>query len=429
MRDPDLIPDDPDDLEYDADDDGEHESTAGEDEDDAEDGDDDGEQSPDTIASEDEPRVAAPEEPDRGWLPIGALLLEYRFWENPRSFTGLDDTSMAGLAESIRSGTQTDEDGRVYAGIRDALEVVTIAGPNATVAQLIIDGQRRFRAAQLAGMSKDTLVPVRFLESTPVTWSQDVAARYLARALESVGQRAQLSSYELAMSAARLRASQDPDTRKDYTLARIAAAVGRSESWVSKILTAIEAAGPKLLQRWKSGELTDEQFKDLARVKDPGQQDDVADRAAEARAAGGRGAARQLAKEVKAKESAVAPKPASTPAKPSSEQQQSLPPTPPRKPMPLAKLEDLLELAKATPPTHDMVRGILLGMQVAAGVLDSGSLPKPWTAYIERLYGAATESAPAKPDKSAKAKPAAKAKAKPPKTAAKAKLKKAKSKK
>ncbi len=336
-------------------------------------------------------------------VPYRDLYLEYKFWANPRSHTGLADAELGELAQSIKSGTTsggTEDDVKTYAGIMDPLDVVLIKS-NGKVISLVIDGQRRHLAVGMAGLPPDTLIPVFDLEPEPVDWTRELADAYLVRALKKVGTRAGLSSFELSEAAQRLRGSRDPDTGKDYILAKIAAAVGRSESWVSRILAAREHASPKLLFSWKTGEITDEQFKDLAAVRDQGKQREEASRVVAARKEGDKTEARTLAKEQKIAAQALAPaRPSSGPTPKTSSKAPAkavirgpqaalpLPEVPkPRKPPPFAVIEDFVSLAKRKPPTHDYVRGLLDGAQWASGLKDPATFAKPWQAYMHHVQG------------------------------------------
>lgn len=364
---------------------------------------------------------------------LSDLVLEYHHWQNPRQFTGLDPDGMKALADDILSKSVTTEDGLI-AGILSPLLVVKIKGPNATIVQLVLDGQRRYRAIEMAAAaaaakgdgerSIDVWVKVIDREPEPVEWTEQLSLKYLAEVLGAVGQRQGLSGYELSESAMRLRGTANPDTGAVYTIAQIAQAIGRSPSWVSKIFTARDKASPKLLARWRKGELTEENFKDLAvGVTDKDQQDRAADALTAERQAGDKAAARRTAKEqaerAKAREKAErderrakekADKKATKDAKPkkkgkSVRGQAELPmaqeesagnepdkssnataPTKP-KPVPYVVVEDLVSKSQEHPPTHDLVKGIILGLRVATGMIDMETLPRPWHTYILHLSG------------------------------------------
>lgn len=331
------------------------------------------------------------------WARMSELYLEYKFWVNPRSMTGLDDERIGALAASILRGTKSNET-EVFAGIEDPLEVVQI-DTNAGVINLIVDGQRRYLATKFAKLGDDVLIPVVDLEPEPVKWTGTLAGKYLARALEKVGTREGLSSFELSESAERLRSSTDPDTGKDYTLAAVAATVGRSESWVSKVLAARERATPALLLSWKKSEITDEQFKDLAAVDKRAQKKAASD-VVEARKSGDLTGARTAAKEKKAL--AVAKDKAKDAAaaegkKPTKKgEQSSLDLPPPRKPPPFAVVEDMLSTAAAHPPTHDYVKGMMDALKWDRGLMDAANFAKPWSHYMERISDTSAKAKKAK---------------------------------
>lgn len=389
-------------------------------------------------------------------VPFSDLLLEYKHWQNPRRHTGLDKESLGALADDIAAkSTQTQvtlDDGSiepaVIAGNTEPLLVVQIRGANGAIDLLVLDGQRRYKAIELAwgikkGAPSDVLVRVIDREPGPVEWSQELAQRYLLEVLGSVGQRQGLSNYELAESARSLQGTIDPDTGKEFTIAEIARRIGRSPSWTSKIFSAMANASAKVLAKWRTGEITEEVFRELvAGVQDKTKQEEEADKIAAARESGDKATARQTAKEAaelarqqkrqakeKAKREAEEKKAAAKAAKEAEKAakkaekvvrgpQAQLPlakepsadskpekaaakpdgdkPAKP-KPVPFAIIEDYTEQAKRKPPTHELVKGIIMGLQVAAGLLAMEDLPKPWHAYVHRLAGTV-------PDKPAKSK-------------------------
>ncbi|MGC2778800.1 MAG: hypothetical protein WA418_24540 [Bradyrhizobium sp.] len=363
-------------------------------------------------------------------VELGSLVLEYKFWKNPRRHLGLDDTSIGDLAQSIRQRTVSGESGSpVYAGIKDPLEVVRIAGANGVVVELVIDGQRRHMAAHVAGLQTDALIPVIDLEPEPVEWTEATARMYLVSALETVRTRQGLGSFDLSENAAELKDTRDPDTGKMYTLDKIGQIIGRSASWVSKILTAREHATPKLIQQWRKGEVTDEQFKDLASQRDHELQSKAAGEAVEARKKGDAGAARALAKETKEKErQAAKPAPkAGNLAKASSSvgstapevpggaaqetkaakgDQVEMPASKPMRPPPFAVVEDMLATAVKHPATHDYVKGLLDGVRWDRGLLDASKFASAWQVYMHRVQSSYGRDKPAdkggKPDAKAK---------------------------
>ncbi len=329
------------------------------------------------------------------WVPFRDLRLEYKHWVNPRTTTGLDDASIAVLATSIRMGTTSDDAG-VYAGVKQALKVVQISA-NGGVDLLVVDGQRRYLGVKAAGLPDDVMVPVVDLEPAPVDWTPAVATTYLLQALEEVGTRSGLSGFELSENALRLRAQTDPTTKKPYTIAVIASVIGRSESWVSKILSARENASPGLLLQWQRGEIPEEMFKDLAALPKIDQRKKLAQ--VQELAKDDKGAARAAVKEAKeiVRQKAADAKAAAKPEKESPKAakakpvvrgpQQEIPATVKRAP-PKTVIEDMLGLRTAHPPTNDYVKGVMYGSRWATGDIDATGFSKAWRDYMDRIVRA-----------------------------------------
>jgi ParB family chromosome partitioning protein len=129
--------------------------------------------------------------------------------------TRMDDGSLAELAASIKSQ-----------GIMQPVLVRPLAGANG-VGYEIIAGERRFRAAQLAGLDE---IPVLVREVD----DQNAAAMAL---IENI-QREDLNPLEEAQGIARLIAEFD------FTHEQAANAVGRSRSAVSNLLRLVNLAQP-----------------------------------------------------------------------------------------------------------------------------------------------------------------------------------------
>ena len=380
--------------------------------------------------------IPVPSGRKREWVPLGDLVLEYKFWTNPRKFTGLDEAKIRALADDIVGKSSTTEEG-TYAGIDDPLLVVKIAS-NGGVVLLVLDGQRRFNAVEIGYQGGDStegadsiLVPVAYREPEPVQWSEALARKYLREAVSNASLREGLSAFELSESAELLRGTKDLDSGKELTIADIARSIGRSESWVSKILIARKNASPKLLHRWAKGELTEEQFRDLAAAAagDEAEQERQAQKVKTEAASGNKGEARRAAKEAAElkrqvarderaakKEAKKAAKEAKRAAKQEAQKdkggkgkgkkgkggagvvsgpQAELPigkdkeaPKPAKpKALPSIAIDDLLDQVKRHPPTNDLVKGIVLGIQVASGRLDFDGLPPAWGKYITHLHG------------------------------------------
>lgn len=377
------------------------------------------------------------------WARLGDLLLDYKHWRNPRTLTGLDPVSLQALADDIRKKS-VPTGATIMAGVEEALWVVRIQGTKNKVDELVIDGQRRMRAMEMTDLGPDALVPVRDMEPEPVAWSKDLAQRYLRAVHKNVALREGLSAFELSESAEDLRASNDPDTGNVTTIGKIAEILGRSESWVSKILTARKGASPNLLERWRKGEISEEQFRDLATGTRGQEQDQEAEKIAAARAGGDKAGARQSAKEKKEiarreaqakrdkakadKEAAKAKKRADREAARASKKQgkgkrgavvsgpqadlplaaaepeKPAPAPPPPKPLQRVIVDDVITMVERKPPTHDLVKGVILGILVATGRKDMSELPKQWHQYVQHASG----TAPAKTSGKSKKKRGAK---------------------
>jgi hypothetical protein len=257
----------------------------------------------------------------------------------------------------------------------------------------VIGGQRRTKAARsIASFDDFVLVPVVDMESDPVDLTPEIASKYLLSELRIAGTRAGLSSYELSESAERLRSAKDPDSipRREYTLAKIALAIGRSESWVSKILAARRRATPTLLASWQRGDVTDEQFKDFALARDQAAQASAVEKAVGIRRGGDKAGSRAVAKEQReiARSNAGNADSKATPVHtPTPDAKPAKPAKPERRPPSYAIIEDLLETAAKRPPTHDLVKGIVWGVRWASGGMDAADLPRQWHAYMSLLAG------------------------------------------
>lgn len=314
--------------------------------------------------------------PSRRTVPLGALKLDHKHWANPRSFTGLDEDALDQFAKDLKAE-----------GIQVPPHVVRVIVGEEKFVDLVVDGQRRVRSG-LRVFDKTHPIEVIDLYPEPVELTPAKSAEILRRVL-NIGHRSDLSSYELSESAEKLREA-------GLKLVDIARAVGKSESWVSRVLEARKHASPKLMTAWKKNEITDEQFKDLAKAKEAAQPAAVQS-IVEARASGDKATARVAAKEI-AEKAKPAPKLANghNPAPDrivKGEQQDLFVKPKPRDDGPKAPskavLEDMLSLAKKTPPTHDEVKGIMKGIAFALGFTAPDKLGNPWVTYLARVEGRA----------------------------------------
>jgi hypothetical protein len=334
------------------------------------------------------------------YVKLADLIVDHTNWQNPRTITGLDDSEIAELGADIKAR-----------GIQVALNVQKITTKGGGVSNLVLDGQRRFLAAS-EFLPKDADIPVVDRSIEPIELTPEAADQLMLDVLAIGTKREGLSSYELSEVAERLR-------KRGRTLGEIGRAIGRDESWVSKILKARSTATTKLMHKWRKGEVTDEQFKDLAAVKDPEKQSEATKEVVKLRESGDQAEARVRAKEIaetakrETKTNGHAtnghssvPKVAVTgdqvpmfedrskPAKPAPAKPEA------KKMTSRAVLEDLLGLADKRPATHDYVKGVMDGVRFALGEIGPEEFSKAWKIYLARVDGK-------RPAKKAKAKKAA----------------------
>jgi len=162
-------------------------------------------------------------------------------FENPRQkLSDIDSLATDIEANGLRYPLQ------VWRTEKDGAEVKVLVGGfrrQAAIQKLIDEGRAN-------GLAEG--VPVRYIQGTTLK-----DARY--NALADNIQRDQLTSYEIASECLRLK--QMGDSQKV-----IAKGLAKSESWVSRKLSALETAGPTLIKAWKSNKLADDTVEDLART-------------------------------------------------------------------------------------------------------------------------------------------------------------------
>ena len=339
---------------------------------------------------------------------LDALWLEHELFKNPRQYTGLDAKSLDELGAEIKAKGMVDPPKvqRFYVKGKDHPD---------EVADLVVDGQRRILAARDV-FPKGTEIPVVDLSEEPIELTPEAVDELLDKALTSLRHQG-LSSYELSAVA------EDMATRK-RPFDVIGNTIGKSKTWVSRMLTARKGAEPKLLTRWRKGEITDEQFKELAEVADPAEQADKAEKVVEARKSGDRTEARILSKETK--EAARAGK---AEKKGQSAAGKDKPPTngihkPTKKPAPIVsgeqrelfaseadadahakvtavvakapvkliskyvlEVEEFLAMEAKRPPTADYVKGLMDFARHMLGLMEPRDFSKAWHQYVNRIEG------------------------------------------
>lgn len=375
------------------------------------------------------------------FVPQSELVVDHKNWTNPRTITGLDEASLADLGKDIKQR-----------GIQVPLIVQKIwsNADRTRFTNLVLEGQRRSLAVHEV-MPKDYEVPVVDRTVDPIELTPEAADELMLDMLSVATKRDGLSSFELSEVAERLR-------KRERKLSDISKAIGRSEGWISKILKARSTSTPKLLLRWRKGEITDEQFKELAEVKEPERQEAAVAEVVKARKSGDLTEARLRSKEVKEGEKQKgklclvrgpngekcmrtnghdqADGPCtdgvSTSWRPSGwvddaprtvkgpqvdlfkDDPVPVKPAPkPKKPMTARiALEELVSMRDRRPPTHDYVKGIVDGVLYALAEIGPEDFARPWTAYLARIDGSGAKKKPAKSKKKSAKKSAKKAKAK-----------------
>lgn len=320
-------------------------------------------------------------------VPLSSLRLEHKHWSNPRVFTGLQDDALADLGADIKSR------GIVVPLIVQKIKI------NGSVVDLVLEGQRRVLAG-LEVLPKNAPIPVVDYRPDAIELDAATADDIMLDMLAVGTKREGLSSFELSEVADRLR-------DREMKLSVISKAIGKHESWVSKILKARSTATPKLMLQWKKGEVTDEQFKELAEVKEAAKQDAATKEVVEARKSGDKAEARLLAKEIvetaKRDKEDAKPKLHVNGLRPVvAGPQLGLPHVPapvttPKKPTPSKLvLEEMVSLADKRPPTSDYVKGLMDGVRYALGDLEPDKFARAWTAYLARIDGSGKSKKKAK---------------------------------
>jgi ParB-like chromosome segregation protein Spo0J len=348
-------------------------------------------------------RIKATDELVTRFVAVEDLHLEAPNWINPRTMSGLDRLALQKLGESILA------DGPKVP-LRVQKVIVTSEEDGLPVeVDLVIDGQRRTRAAQIVCPPGHLLPVVDIISPDAIELTEEVADVLLDDSLVTMD-REPISSYEQVEVAARLKA-------RGRTGAEIGARLHRSPSWVSKMLAAWGRATDKLKASFRKGEITDEMFKDLATETDASSQTAKVDRVLEARAAGDKTEARTRAKEAKAeaKLDKALDAPGADFTRPREQREMfvdkdgelmthgkpgkvgELPPLPdkPKAPKPdripvapRAALEDLLATLEKRKSSSDYVSGLRDGMRFALGVATTDDFAKAFHEYIARLDGA-----------------------------------------
>ncbi len=312
----------------------------------------------------------------------GDMVLEHPMWKNPRSITGLAEK------ELIEFGEDIVERGQIVNCIVQRVKADNDQG----FVELTLDGQRRVRGvlAYLKSKkksAKDFQFKVVDLYPEVLELTEESSDRMLLDIIAAAVKRAPIGSYEQTEAAMLLI------NRNEMSLKQIGDAIGRSESWVSRMVKARRLASDKLLKEWAQGKLTDEQFKDLADIQGHDHQNAALEEAKEMAKSGrsGKAEARNALKEKAAKAKAekkakAADKPKSKKAAKRAEKKAKAAKANPdtllsKKP----QLSELVALTEIKKPTDPYVLGLMHGAQIGMGKMSVDDLKPAFRTYLKAI--------------------------------------------
>lgn len=260
-------------------------------------------------------------------------------FKNPRE--KFDSSELKQLAADI------DARGLMYP--LQVWETETEDGKKLTV---VVDGERRKRAIEILIEEDPNHVLSKGIPCRTIRAKSLTEAKYVA--IAGNVQRNELTSYELAADIARLK--ELGETQK-----AVASGLHKSESWVSRKLTAFENASTALKGAWKRGAIPDDTVEDLASLE-PEEQDAALADTLKARANGraGKGAARKKAK-----------KRAARVQRPSSKE--------------LNELLLYVEHDKKTAKSSEYIMGVYDALRVSTGAIEPTELGSAWKQFQKAI--------------------------------------------
>jgi hypothetical protein len=310
------------------------------------------------------------------------LALEHALWKNPRTITGLGDKELREFGEDIH------ERGQIMPCL-----VQKIVAPDTEdgYVNLVLDGQRRCMGleayARTAKVSKHK-IELKCVDLYPdaIELTQESSDRMLRDILAAAVKRAGLGSFEQTEAAMQLKSRN-----AEMTMAEIGKAIGRSESWVSRMVRARKLACDALVNAWARQKVTDEQFKDLADINPHDKQKEALDDLLGLREKGGRDSkaeARNKLKEKAAK--AKAEKKAGKPAKKSKAKKAA---TAKANPDVLTKTKPLLSeivgLKQYKKPSDPYVKGVMDMARYSMGEMSVDDFAPAYRTYLKQCSKAA----------------------------------------
>ncbi len=322
-------------------------------------------------------------------LPRSALLLEHPLWKNPRTTTGLGDKELYEFGEDVY------ERGQIIPAL-----VQRIADPDAEegFVWLTLDGQRRCLGLDAYASKKKiarSKIMVKCVELYPhiLELTSESADRMMLDVLAAAVKRAGISSFEEA-EAAWLLSQHNEMSQK-----QIGDAIGRSESWVSRMVRARTFASDKLISAWAGGKVTDEQYKDLAAIQGHDEQKEALSEVLEERSKGGRenkaearnklkekASKAKAAKRAEKKPSKKAVKKAAKKAAATKSAKDVLSSNKPA-------LGEIIALVETKKPSDPYVKGIMDGARLAKGEISIDDFAPAWRTYMKQVEKIASASA------------------------------------
>jgi ParB-like chromosome segregation protein Spo0J len=308
------------------------------------------------------------------------LVLKGFGFTNPR--TTVDNRSIAELADSIeRDGLKTPL--RVWTPVDDNGLHIVVAGSRRMAAIEKLIKERRDGGLKLAIPCVD-VAPEALVGKKLDNREDRILIVAKADALVDNLQRKDLTSYELAVEMTALR-------ELGVSGKEMAKMLSKSQAWVSRHLSSLEAASPALADAWKAAKLPDDDVQNLAKLKvedekgkmvpDHEAQDKRLDKLLKHRAAAAANPKQSKTELAKAREVAKG-----TPT--------GKPPAPARPGVEL--INNFIAALDKVPKGERYLQGLRDGLRFATGELGPGEFDKEFSSYVTK-DGVASDAAPPKP--------------------------------
>jgi ParB family chromosome partitioning protein len=286
-------------------------------------------------------------------LNYDQLSLEGGDFQNPREH--IDAKLIGELADSIAKQ-----------GILYPLVVWKVKGLNdKTVKNVVVDGGRRLRAIgklkaarRSKGIDKD--IPVRFVEAKSLKEAR-------VKALTGNIQRVNLNAYEVAKEMATLK-------EEGMQQKTIATQLGKSQAWVSRMLSAFTKASELVLAAWRQGKLPDDDVQSIVKLKDHEKQNALLEKTLALRE-NGKASNGKTSKAARAK------------ARQEVKDKTNNKPKGDRIVRPSADMLDrYIAFGEKAKKTQRYIQGLLAGLRLANGHIADSQLDKEWLEYAAKFY-------------------------------------------